>query len=155
MKRKYIKLIYDDVTQKKLRQWCYEKGFDITQSYSGRNLSPEEFEFHTTIFYSSNESSLSNKTVYLDKNQTVYRSEIDSFALLGDDFDIPVIKLKNSGVISVLRELYESIGLEDEYDEYIPHISISYVRSQYYSKDIELPKFPLVFDKLRIEDIEE
>jgi tRNA A22 N-methylase len=50
LKRKYISVIYDQSSQKKLRDWCIKNGFDLTKSYDEKDQNEKDFEFHTTIF---------------------------------------------------------------------------------------------------------
>lgn len=60
-KRKYVAVIYNDESQKLLRDWCNDNGFDLSYTYSGNRQEDEEFDFHTTVFYTSNEVYLRNE----------------------------------------------------------------------------------------------
>ncbi len=148
LSRKYVAVVYDEETQRKLRAWCTENGFDLTKNYSGKDQASEDFEFHTTIFYSDNESDIENGT-----KPAIGDVEATGFKLLSDNHDIPVLTV--SGDISVLRRTFEHMGLECTYPNYIPHISLSYVRKDYDLTGMKLPDFRMKFGELKIEDIDE
>ena len=150
-KRKYVSVQYDKESQDKLRDWATKNRFDLSAKYNGDKQDPKEFDFHTTVFYSTNESNIRNK----EQNITPTEVIITGIKFLGDDKDIPVFSIELSGGIKDLREQYESLGLEDKWPSYQPHISLSYAKEQRDVSDIELPDFKPKYDKLIIEDIEE
>lgn len=146
--RKYIEIVYSHETQINLRNWALDNGFDLTLSWGQEEREIEDFEFHTTVMYSRNESFLPNEV------RTTAPSEVKpiGFKLL-DGF--PIIELEFSGTLKRIFEHYVSMGLVHSYDDFIPHISISYSREDYNLKQYTLPNFPLIFDRLNVEDIEE
>lgn len=149
--RKYVSVQYDDKTQKRLRDWAIENGFDLTVDYNDNPQSAEDFDFHTTIFYSTNEVNLRNQTLsHKPSNVSVV-----GFDLFGKDHNIPVLKLKVEGELQKLREKYEKLGLKDEWPSYQPHISLSYAKQKIDIDQIKLPTFDITFDKLIIKDIED
>lgn len=148
LKRKYIAVIYDKETQEKLQEWCEDNGFDLSKSYKGDNVS--SFVFHTTVFHSKNKVNLENKNVKMSYGEAFPKN----FKLLGENNDIPVLVV-NSPDLKDLRDVYESMGLEDEWPSYIPHISLSYVRKKYDLSNLKLPEFRMKFGELKIEDIDE
>jgi 2'-5' RNA ligase len=147
--RKYVAIVYDDETQQKLRKWCEENGFDLTKSYSGDDQAPEDFEFHTTIFYSENESNIENSIT-----STSGDVEATGFKLLGENNDIPVLRVRG-GDLDILRRTFEHMGLKDKWPTYIPHISLSYVKKDYDLSGMKVPDFRMNFGELKIEDIDE
>jgi len=149
LSRKYIAIVYDDETQEMLREWAIENGFDLTKTYSGNDQRPEDFEFHTTVFYSVNESDIKNGVT-----PSFGEAKAKGFKLLGEDNDIPVLQV-DSADIAVLRRTFEHMGLEDQWPNYIPHISLSYVRKNYDLSGMKLPEFRMKFGRLKIEDIKE
>lgn len=152
--KKYIAVIYDNETQLRLRQWCAENHIDLTYSYSGQKQPAEAFEFHTTIFYSINDSDpmLPNG---INKTPQSPVTPI-GFEVLGEQRRIPVIYLESSGYVQHLRQHFSSLGFEDKWDDYQPHISLSYSPDNDVDIDhLILPRFPLIFDKLEISDIDE
>jgi 2'-5' RNA ligase len=148
MSRKYVAVVYDEETQSKLRNWCTENGFDLTKTYSGKDQAPEDFEFHTTVFYSENESGIKN-SIKLASGDV----EATGFKLLGEDHDIPVLTVR--GDTRILRRTFENMGLKDKSPNYIPHISLSYVRKNYDLSGLKLPDFKMNFGELKIENINE
>jgi len=145
--KKYVAVIYDDKTQKLLRKWCKENGFDLTKKYSGEDQKEEDFDFHTTIFFTSNELHLKNE----EKNVSPSKVTITGMEMLGLEKDIPVFKVESEAIMDI-RKKYEDMGLEDVWDEYIPHISVSYDKKQRDLEALKLPVFDLYFDKIVIDD---
>lgn len=150
-KRKYVAVTYDKESQNKLREWAIENGFDLTKSYSGKDQDPKDFEFHTTIFYTTNEVNLKNKT----SKQKPTEVTVQGIKFLGENEDIPVLKLELSGNLKELREHYEVLGLEDQWPSYQPHISLSYAKEKRDVNKIKLPTFTPKYDTIAISDIED
>ena len=146
--RKYIGVEYDEITQYRLRNWCYNNGFDIEHSYSGKNINPLNFRFHTTLIYSVNQLSFKNQVIYFNKSHSVIAND-----LIYITDNIPVIKIESNYLRDTIKH-YENLGAQHSYDDNLMHISLSY----YTNKDIshiQLPDFNLLFNKLYIEDIDE
>jgi 2'-5' RNA ligase len=149
--KKYISVQYDVKSQRKLRNWAEENGFDLSIDYNGNEQDPKDFDFHTTIFYTTNEVKLRNKSIQLDPTDVT----ITGIKFLGENEDIPVLTVSVSGGIKDLRQYYEDLGLEDQWPTYQPHISVSYAKQLMDIKKIKLPTFRPVFDRVVIKDIEE
>lgn len=150
-KRKYVSVIYDKESQQKLRDWATENGFDLTKSYDDSDQDPKDFEFHTTIFFTTNEVNLKNKIT----RQKPTEVTIQGIKFLGENEDISVLKLELSGSIKELREHYESLGLEDQWPSYQPHISLSYAKEKRDVSKIKLPTFKPKYDTIAISDIKD
>lgn len=150
-KRKYISVQYDKESQNKLRDWAIKNGFNLSVKFNGTEQDPKEFDFHTTVFYSINESNLQNKKVKVAPTEVT----ITKIKFLGENQDIPVLAIEPNNGIKELREYFESLGLEDQWPSYQPHISLSYAKEQKDVSDIILPDFKPKFDRLTIEDIED
>lgn len=150
--KKYISIIYDDETQQKLRNYCIKNGFDLTTKYNGEKQNPEDFKFHTTIFYSTTNHQIKNE-ISKHKPSEVYAK---SFDLFGENKDVPVLKVE-SDALSELRSHFENeYNMEDEWPDFNPHVSLSYNRDNLPNMNgISLPDFTLVFDKLKIEDLDD
>jgi 2'-5' RNA ligase len=149
--RKYVAVQYDDESQKKLRNWAEENGFDLSVKYNGEEQDPEDFDFHTTIFFSTNEVELRNREIKQAPTEVI----ITGMKFLGEDEDIPVLTVSVSGGIKDLRQHYEDLGLEDQWPKYQPHISVSYAKKPMDIKKIKLPTFRPKYDRVVIKDIEE
>jgi 2'-5' RNA ligase len=147
--KKYIAVYYNEETQKNLRDWCGQNEFDLTVDHDGNPQSANQFKFHTTIFYSTNELYLKN----VEKTISPFVVKPQGFAMLGSEFDIPVLKVKYEGNLKALRQKYEKIGLQDEWPDYKPHISLSYARNKRDMSNLKMPDFRLIIDKFRIEDL--
>lgn len=151
-KRKYIAAIYNEETQANMRKWCADNGFDLTKSFGDKDIKPEEFKFHTTIFYSESIHNIANEQRKLDKPFAV---KPFAFDLLGPEKDVPVLKVDGHKLYKE-REYYESeFDMRDKWASYLPHVSLTYVRNSAtdFSK-IKLPKFKLWVDQIDIEDID-
>ena len=151
-KPKYIAVYYTKETSEKLRQWCYDNGFDLSVKYNGEEQRPEDFKFHTTIIYSTSlHSDIENEDKTIDTKSV----EPVAFECLGEDKDIPVLKVTGEGILS-LREYYTSAyNMTDAWSDYKPHISLSYLRRDYSDilKNLQLPDFDLDFDTITVQDI--
>lgn len=149
--RKYVAVQYDAESQEKLREWAKSNGFDLTVKYGGKKQDEKEFDFHSTVFYSTNESNLRNQVLKIKPTEVT----IKGIKFLGDDKDVPVLSIELENGIKDMRTYFERIGLEDKWPSYEPHISLSYAKQKIDVKDIKLPTFKPRYDTLIIEDIEE
>jgi 2'-5' RNA ligase len=148
--KKYISAEYDVESQQKLRAWCVRNGFDLSVTYSGNPQKVEEFDFHSTIFYSNNDTIIKNGVVRINPIEV----SIDSIALFGDDNDIPVFVISSADILNI-RKSYADMGVEDDWGgAYTPHISLSYDREFRDVSNLELPNFKPKFDKIIIKDID-
>jgi 2'-5' RNA ligase len=150
-KKKYVAITYDRESQKKLREWAIENGFDLTKSYDGEDQDPKDFEFHTTIFFTTNEVNLPNKRIKVDPTEVA----IQGIKFLGENEDIPVLKLELTGKLKDLRKQYEDLGLEDQWPTYQPHISLSYAKEKRDVSKIKIPTFTPKYDIIAISDIKD
>lgn len=154
MTKKYVAIIYDDATQDNLRKWATENGFDLGYGYSGEPKDPDDFEFHTTVFYTSNDVQHREQEPGYNLIETHDVTPI-GFDLLGVEKDIPVMKIEPTGALGMLRKKYEDLGYEDQWETYIPHVSLSYARKPVDMSQLKLPSFPLTFKYVKVEDLVE
>lgn len=150
-KRKYVAVQYDKESQDKLRDWATKNGFNLSVNYSGEEQDPKKFDFHTTVFYSTNEVNLKNKITKLPPTEVT----ISKIKFLGEDKDVPVLAIEVTDGIKELRKQFENLGLEDKWPSYQPHISLSYAKEKIDTSKLKLPDFKPKYDKLIIEDIKE
>lgn len=141
---KYVAVEYNEETQNSLRIWCKENGFPLNLTHSNMVQKPEDFIFHTTIFFTNSVHNIKNSS----KKITPVTVEPVQFELLGADKDVPVLRVKGKE-LSTLRKEFEDMGMEDEWNEYKAHITLSYSTDTKFSVST-LPDFPLIFDKLVI-----
>lgn len=150
-KKKYVAVQYDEKSQKLLRQWCKDNGFDLTYKYSGERQKEEDFDFHTTIFFTNNEIYLKNETQTITPPGMV---KITGIKMLGINKDVPVFTIESKDIMK-LRNYYEGLGLEDQWEEYIPHISVCYGKNSVNIDDVRIPDFNVYFDQIVVEDVKE
>ena len=149
--RKYIAVVYDDESQKKLKEWAEDNGFNLAVNFDDSPQKPEDFEFHTTIFYSTNEVNLEDKIIDLPEHSV----SISGIENLGREHDVPVLILTVSGGIREIREHYMEYGLEDEWPFWKAHISLSYDKQGLDISKMKLPDFKPTFNKLKIRTIKD
>lgn len=148
-KSKYIAVIYDSETQRNLKEYCEKYGFDLTVDYDGNRQQPEDFEFHSTIFFTTSKHILSNEIQQIDKKEVI-PTKIE---YLGENYDIPVLKIKSDSIDELRKHYEDEYDMKDKWDEYKPHISLSYNTEIHPDPNkIPLPTFPIYFDKIKIDD---
>lgn len=146
---KFVAAVYTDETQEKLREYCKKYGFDLTKNYSGNPQSAEDFEFHTTIFYTKSKHIIPNGIQQKDRMEVI-PTELTYF---GENYDIPVLKVKSDSLQWFRKHYEDEYNMEDAWDSYKPHISLSYNRNTPNDlSKIPLPDFPLYFDKIKIDE---
>jgi hypothetical protein len=120
--KKYIEVQYSPVTQGYLRQYCIDNGFDLSVRFDGDDQSEKLFDFHTTVWYTTNEANINNGT----QDVQVTDIEPQGFALFGPDEDILVLEIDSKQIRSIRDMFGSEYGLEDEWPDYRPHITLSY-----------------------------
>lgn len=148
--RKYVSLEMEEKSRTKLQDWANSLGFDTETSFSGK---PQEFmDYHITVFYSENESSLENS--FTDIPEFVVTAS--HFELLGENKDIPVLIIAKNEELEKYYDEFEAKGLQSKWPDWKIHISLSYkYDGKPDIKSLPLPPFPLVFDKLKVENIKD
>ena len=144
--KKYVAIKFTEETNNKLYGYALEHGFDLTVDYDNNTIDAKEFDFHTTVFYTSNEVIYKTGT----KN-TSGTAKVTGFKLLGKNQDVPVLTLDNG--FRHIRKEFENLGFKDEWPSWIPYISLSYNRENIPNiKNLVLPDFPIVAKYLVIKD---
>lgn len=144
--KKYVCVEFTTDTNNRLRNYCLKNGFDLSVNYEGDKQDPKDYKFHTTIFFTTTKHDDKDEVIKLNKFELI-PTRLD---LLGPDKDVPVLKLNMNDELNNLREIFIKKGYRDSWDNYIPHISLSYNRQQYNLSNIELPTFPIVVNELKI-----
>lgn len=144
LEKKYVAVQYDNHTQQRLRNWCEQYEFDLSVKFDGSPQRPEDFDFHTTIFFTTTLHSDPNGVYQLDRwlDPQVWVTGMEWF---GENKDVPVLKVYGNS-INMLRHRFETNGYMDAWPDYKPHVSLSYDRRLNRRSDIKLPNFPLVVD---------
>ena len=142
--KKYVEIVYDEMTQNWLRHYCMSHNLDLTVESSGGIQDPEDFEFHSTVFYSTSYHSAENTTYDINVSDVVPTH----FSLFGEEQNILVIEVQ-SEQLNTIRHSFEIKGYQDEWPDYKPHITLCYD----YRGDLpefELPDFNMSADVLKI-----
>lgn len=146
---KYVAVQYDEATQRKLRKWAKENGFDLTTKYDGTKQNEEDFDFHTTIFFTTSKHDIPNRKHTIAPPNS---AKVVDIMMLGANNDIPVLKIE-SLAISRLRKYYEdTYDMKDAWPEYKPHVSVSYSKDLPDMKKVKLPTFELTFNEIKVDD---
>lgn len=147
--KKFVGLFLTAESQAAMQAWCHTQGFDLTKSYSKQDQKPEDFDFHLTVYFTTNEHDTKPGTTQCEP----IKLDLDHFELLGVDKNIPVIKIKPGKQLLSIRNTFTKMGYQDAWPEYRPHISLSYEYNG--SPDIaklSLPDFDVYADKIVIKD---
>lgn len=141
-------------TQNALRAWAERAGFDLTRAWGDRVITSDQFDFHVTLLATKN-------PVFIpETDHQIEPIEVEpiGFAALGPDADTPVLSLDASGALALAREFFvETYGAEPTFEDFKPHISLSYNWNGDPALDqdeFELPDFPLTFDRLIVKPFE-
>ena len=146
---KYIAVQYNEATQKKLREWAKKNGFDLTVNYDGTSQPEEDFDFHTTIFFTTSKHDLKSEVMNLDEPGT---AKVVDIMMLGVNNNIPVLKVESLDIYGIRKYYENQHGMKDAWPEYKPHVSLSYSTDLPDMSKVKPPKFQLVFDKIKIAD---
>ena len=118
---KIVMLFADAASQRTWREWCLQHGFDITHKFTGRRISPTEFDFHTTLLASKNAITLP-ATSHAIRPLTLLPC---GFEVLGEKTPtavfpaVPDLTAKRDHLIS-------TYGIEPTFPTFRPHVSLSY-----------------------------
>lgn len=146
---KYVAVQYDKQTQRKLMAWAKDNGFDLETKYDGTKQNEDDFDFHTTIFFTTSKHNLPNHTKTITPSGT---AKVVDIMMLGVNNDIPVLKIESPMVLQLRKHYAETYGMEDQWPEYKPHVSISYSKNLPDMNKVKLPTFELTFDEIKVDD---
>ena len=147
--RKYVCLNLSDKSQKDLRHWAQSKGFDLSKDYDGKTIAPEKFDFHVTVYFTTNEIYYKDATIQITPTEL----KILGFDLFGQNKDTPVAKLLAQHLLQY-RDMFKSQGFKDFYPTWKPHVSLSYNwKGTPDIKNLEYDGPPLFVDSIRIEPL--
>lgn len=152
-KKKFVGLFFNDETNKLLRKWALDQGFDLASNFSGQKIPVDDFDFHTTIFFTTSRHSTTTGEFIIPS----FQLQIDHFELLGEDHNIPVAKINpDNSQLQLIRHRFVDIGYRDAWPDFKPHISLSYNYNG--TPDIAsltVPDFPIVVSNLKVSDQKE
>jgi hypothetical protein len=157
LEKKYIEVLYDGPTQARLAAYCVEHGFDCTQTHSGRKVAPEDFGFHTTVWFTTTEHQIPNQS----RATRPFTVTPTGFELFGEDQNTLVLLVEGGSYVDrKMPDDYDALmnirnsfgrthGMDDQWPAFRPHISLSYVHEGDVL-DVPLPDFPLVVNHLNV-----
>jgi 2'-5' RNA ligase len=148
-KTKYVAVQYDEATQRKLRAWAKENGFDLETKYDGTKQDEKDFDFHTTIFFTTSKHNIPNHVKTIAPSGT---AKVVDIMMLGVNNDIPVLKIDSMMVLRIRKHYQDAYGMEDQWPEYKPHVSISYSKDLPDMSKVKLPTFELTFNEIKVDD---
>lgn len=120
--KKYIEVQYSPVTQGYLRQYCLDNDFSLTTSYDGDPQDAKSFDFHSTVWYTTNAVDITNG----QSTVSVTDVEPTGFALFGPDEDILVLEIESEHLNEIRASYGDTYDLTDEWPEYRAHITLCY-----------------------------
>lgn len=148
--KKFVGLFFSEESQDNLREWALANGFDLTSKFNGDTQLPGDFDFHTTIFFTTSEHDTKNG----DFDIVPFNLDFSSFELLGLEKNIPVIKINTENApLQKIRQMFVDQGYKDAWPAYKPHISLSYKYSG--EPDLTkllLPKIKVTANMIRVKD---
>lgn len=120
--KKYIEVQYSPVSQGYLREYCSQNDLDLSVKFDKSTQDPEDFDFHTTVWFTTSEHSLPNST------STINIDDIEpvGFELFGEDENILVLEIKSEKLEEVRKEFGDKYHMQDQWPAYRPHITLSY-----------------------------
>ncbi len=119
--KKYIEVQYDPVTQGYLREFCRDHGFDLSIRFNGTRQDPEDFDFHTTVWFTTSEHKLANGSFACDVSASP-----TGFALFGEENNVLVMKVESEELAQLRDEYGEQYQMQDMWPDYQPHITVCY-----------------------------
>ena len=146
--KKYVCLHFDEKTNASLRAYAKSNGFNLKVGYKGQEQSEDDFDFHITVYYTWNRL----KAPEINEKIEEFTVTPDRLKLLGENHDIPVLKVKNDGGIKAIRDWFTQLGYKDKWPTYQPHISLSYEKQKYNVSGMSLPDFPLTVVNLTVKN---
>ena len=133
--KKYIEVQYSAVSQGYLREYCLDNGFDITVSFSGKKIDPDNFDFHSTVWYTTSAHVIENYSEEVNIDDIRPKG----FALFGPDKNVLVLEIESDKLNEIRETIGDEYGMQDEYPEFRPHITLSYLYTDSDLPQIELP----------------
>lgn len=150
-RKKYVAVLFNNETSMRLTRWAKKQGFDLSISYSGD--ASNDWEWHITLIYSTTEHLL--PVLGVRPLPLELKVKPTDFDLFGEDKDIPVLQLEQEP-LNRFRKIYQDVyDMEDAWPEWKPHISLSYLRKKWDLSHTELPDFPLIVDRIKVENVNE
>jgi len=125
----------------------------LIKKYCEENNIPTNSDYHCTLIYSKKPF----KGIIEIPNLSVVTKPIKLVRFDNEDEGIYALALKLDS--EELKELHKFLmkkyNFKYDYDEYIPHITLSYKAKDIDIKNLPLPNFEIVLDKINVEPLDE
>lgn len=145
-KRKYVCLNLSKESNDNMIAYCMDNGLDLSVKWGGARQDPRDFKFHITVCHSTSRHDDSLDGVYKITPKEVLPK---SFKVLGKDRKVLTLECQKTNIVEI-KSHFEAIGFEDEWPDWIPHISLTYEHNFVIPK--RYPTFPIYVDSLKVED---
>jgi hypothetical protein len=148
-KKKYIEAQYSAVTQGYLQEYCADNGFDLSTRFDGSEINPDDFDFHTTVWFTTTEHIMPN----VESDVNIDDITPMGFALFGPEETILVLEIESEKLTEIRETIGAEYGMQDMWPEYRPHITLSYSYHEGVLPEVEFPNADLLdADKLKVKD---
>ncbi|MCS4090177.1 hypothetical protein [Rhizobium sp. BK176] len=144
----FAKLEFDDLTSKRLFDFCVENRLGMAEADDRSSLTPKDFKFHVTVMYSR----VTNPA--FEEIQQSYGPHVlvpEAFELFGPNRNILALTLRDDPVLTEIFDHYgEKFGHVSEFTSYRPHVSIRGSSADVKDRiaSLPLPDFELRVDRL-------
>jgi len=141
----YVELECDSETKKKLKEY-------VKQNI---NKDSDYDDFHTTLIYSKKEID-ENIEVKTDVDKIISKfNKFTKFVNEEEDIYAIAIVLKCELCKKLHQDLMKKYDLRYDYDEYIPHVTLTYKGKEIIIDKLPKIDFNIKFDKINIEPLDE
>ena len=139
----YIELECSIDTKKKIQQYIHEN-IDKNSKFD---------DFHVTLIYSSKPF---NGKLNIDLNIDKLYASVDTFVRFdnpSEDVYAVAFKLRCLSCIDLHNSLMKQYKFKYDFDEYIPHLTLTYKGENIDISKLPKPKFILKFDRINVEPL--
>lgn len=143
--RKFACLVPTDKSMARLKRLSERLQLDISKGYDGNPV--DAFPYHLTLLYSKEEDldypNVEMPLGHILRVSGAYMTRLGNAIVLKTTLPQKLIQIRNN-VINNLKATHS-------HDEFIPHISLTYIDNKEFVDPTPLWHKPIYFDRLRIE----
>lgn len=146
--KKFVALLPTENTKERLKRIGARLGLDSSVDYKG--LPTDDFEYHMTLMYSTDECDFPNFTY-----PTFHPIRVNGACLIKLGEKASAIRTTYSERLKILRnQIIHNMKLTHAYDDFVPHVSLSYVPNDEVEYPVPLWYCPLWFDRVVVKEID-
>jgi len=138
----YISLALSEKSKTKLKKYLLEN--NIKESFN---------DFHCTIIYSKKK--FSGKIISDFEEIIVEKTSLGRFENKEKDENVVVLHLDNPKINSLHNFYMQNYDFKYDFPDYQPHMTLTYFGKEINLEDLNDLDFPLIFDKLEIEKLDD